>query len=130
MRPPPSLAPHDTGGRVCQAIRRFTSYSMTSLVIEYGRPIFIDMPNCDPRVSRSEPALASRTVPDPSMSRCRLGSANRSKIFSGGAGITRSADATSFGVGMAGWYRDAMAECGAGTGFGPGVASDGEGSAP
>src|SRR3990172_438380 len=96
MRPPASLPIRATGGRDCQAIRRSSSKSTTSLTIEYGMPSFIDIPNLDPRERRWEPSFASRTVPDPSMSWCRDGSARRSKIADAGAGMRRSTVATSF----------------------------------
>jgi len=65
---------------------------MTSFTMEYGMHIFIDTPKVEPSARRSEPDLASRTVPEPSMSRWRAGSARRSKIFSAGAGMTRSTE--------------------------------------
>src|SRR5260370_36041144 len=73
---------------------------MTSLTIEYGRPIFIDIPNFDPSARRCGPSLALRTVPDPSMSGWRLGSAMRAKILSAGAGDTRSTGSTLLGFVM------------------------------
>ena len=51
-----------------QAMRRLSSSSMTVLTIEYGMPIFIDMPNVSPSDKRSGAFFASRTVPEPSMS--------------------------------------------------------------
>jgi hypothetical protein len=33
------------GPRVCHAMRRFSSNTITVLTIAYGTPIFIDMPN-------------------------------------------------------------------------------------
>ena len=42
-RPPTSLP---AVAVVCQAMRRFSSNSITVLTIEYGMPTFIDMPNC------------------------------------------------------------------------------------
>ena len=58
--------PSGPGPRVCQAMRRFSSNSTTVLTIEYGSPIFIDMPNWLPE---REPLLgllglahAARTV--------------------------------------------------------------------
>ena len=71
-------------------MRRFSSNSTTVLTIEYGSPIFIDIPNWLPSASRCSGSLASRTLPEPSMSRWRVGSAIRSKIASGGAGMNRS----------------------------------------
>src|SRR5689334_19264950 len=107
MRPPLIFPAHDDGGFDCQAMRRFSSNSITSLTIEYGSPIFIDMPKVEPSARRCDPALASRTVPEPSMSGWRAGSASRSKIDSGGAGITRSTETTSVLAPMgAGAYRD------------------------
>src|SRR4051812_47559996 len=53
------------------------------------------MPNLVPRARRGASPLAPCTEPEPSMSRCRLGSTRRAKILSGGAGITRSTDTTS-----------------------------------
>ena len=50
-------------------IRRFSSYSITVLTIEYGNPICIDMPNLLPIPIRGASPFGSRTVPDPSMSR-------------------------------------------------------------
>ncbi len=55
-------------------MRRFSSYSMTVLTIEYGSPIFIDIPNVLPSASVCASPFASRTVPDPSISRCFRGS--------------------------------------------------------
>ncbi len=55
-------------GRVCQAMRRSCSNSMISFSIEYGMPIFIDMPNVEPSATCCEPPAASRTVPEPSIS--------------------------------------------------------------
>ena len=54
-------------------MRRFSSYSTTVLTIEYGRPIFIDMPKRLPSSSCCGSPLASRTVPEPSISRCFAG---------------------------------------------------------
>ena len=84
-----------SGPRVCHAMSRFGVYSTTVLTIEYGMPIFIDMPNLLPSSRRCGSPFASRTVPDPSMSRCRRGSTSSSKIASGGAGMTRSTVSTS-----------------------------------
>ena len=59
MRPPATRLPSGVGGRVCQAMRRFSSNSMTSLSIEYGTPSFIAIPNFDPSVSRSGPSFTA-----------------------------------------------------------------------
>ena len=56
------------GGRVCHAMRRFSSNSVTVLTMEYG---IADLHRHPERVAerrRREPCLASRTVPEPSMS--------------------------------------------------------------
>jgi hypothetical protein len=63
--------------------------------MEYGTPIFIDMPKRSPRARRDEPSLAATRLPDPSISQCRSGSASSSKMRSGGAGMTRSAETVS-----------------------------------
>ena len=52
------------------------------------------MPNFEPSSRRSEPVFAPFTLPDPSISGCRAGSAIRSKIGSGGDGISRSTVST------------------------------------
>jgi SnoaL-like protein len=52
------------------------------------------MPNVDPTTTGSGTSVASRTVPDPSMSRCRRGSATSGNNASGGASMTRSTDVT------------------------------------
>ncbi len=71
-------------------MHRFSSNAMTVLSMEYGRPIFIDMPNVLPSSSRRGSPFARRTVPEPSISGCRAGSARKAKIASGAAGISRS----------------------------------------
>ena len=72
---------------------RFSSNSTTVLVITYGIPIRIDMPNLAPSDSRAGSLpLVCFTVPDPSITGCWVGSASTSKIFSGGAAITRSTE--------------------------------------
>ena len=47
---------NDSDGRGCQAMRRFSSNSTTVLTIEYGMPIFIDIPNFEPSANRCEPS--------------------------------------------------------------------------
>src|SRR4051812_47886040 len=54
-----------------------------------------------PSFNRSLAPFVPRTVPDPSISLCRSGCTSRSKIASGGAGMTRSAATTSFSSLMA-----------------------------
>src|SRR4051795_12377882 len=76
--------------RGTQAMRRSVSYSTTSLIILYGRPIFICMPNFDPSARESGASMASCTEPEPSMSWWRRGSATTAKILSAGAAMTRS----------------------------------------
>ena len=74
--------PSEIGGRVCQAMRRSSSNSMTSLTVEYGTPIFMDIPNvrAEVRAAGTGRPCASRTEPEPSMSRCLAGSASSAKI--------------------------------------------------
>src|SRR6478735_7151992 len=91
MRPPPRLP----GPRVCQAMHRGSSNSITVETMEYGMPTFIDMPKRLPSTSRCEPCLAFTTVPEPSMSWCRSGSTSSSKMAWGGTGMTRSTVTTS-----------------------------------
>ncbi len=68
MRPPMYL-PRRPWSRACQAMRRFSSNSMTVLTIEYFMPRCIDMPKVAPRESRSgPPGLTCLTAPEPSMS--------------------------------------------------------------
>ncbi len=64
------------------------SNSTTSLRILYGAPQRICMPKVAPSESRSGVRLprACRTVPDPSISACRAGSASRSKMSLGRSG--------------------------------------------
>src|SRR4051794_2382614 len=97
---PPTWRPTAVGPVVCQARSRSGSYSMTVLTIEYGTPIRIDMPKRLPSSRRCGGCFASRTVPEPSMSRWRLGSAIRAKMASGGAGMNRSTVSTSLTGGM------------------------------
>src|SRR5438132_4098246 len=58
-------------------------------------PRCIDMPNCAPIVKRGGLSFAPRTLPEPSMSWWRLGSARSAKIRSAGAAMSRSTDTTS-----------------------------------
>src|SRR5262252_4098795 len=72
---------------------RLSSNSTTVFVITYGTPIRIDMPNLAPSDSRSGSLpRVCLTVPDPSITGCWDGSARTSKIFSGGAAMTRSTE--------------------------------------
>jgi putative hydrolase len=74
-------------------MRRPSSNSTTVFVIAYGTPSRIDMPNFAPSDSRGGGVpRVSFTVPDPSITGCSDGSASTSKIFSGGAAITRSTE--------------------------------------
>src|SRR4249919_2974741 len=88
-------------------MRRPSSNSMTSLSVVYGSPIFIDIPNVEPSESLAGLSpFASRTVPDPSIFGWLAGSARSSKIFSGGAAITRSTETWSrFSAIPAGYLR-------------------------
>src|SRR3954454_20255644 len=95
MRPPASRFAIGYDGRGCQAMRLFSSYSTTVLTIEYEMPSRMCMPNFAPSVSGSGSPCASRTVPEPSKSLCRLASFSSAKIRSGAAGITRSTVTTS-----------------------------------
>src|SRR5918994_1588457 len=75
------------------AIRRVSSNSTTGFVIPYGMPSRMDMPNFEPSSSRAGSSpRACFTMPDPSITGCCDGSASTSKIFSGGASITRSTE--------------------------------------
>lgn len=68
---------------------------MTVLTMEYGTTTCIAMPNVLPSVNRSGSPLQSRTAPDPSITRCILGSANTVKICSGSALMIRVTDSIS-----------------------------------
>src|SRR4051812_28487103 len=69
------------------------------LTIVYGMPIFIFMSKVEPRVSGVEedwspPSLRPCTVPEPSSSWCRAGSATTAKIAAAGALMNRSTVST------------------------------------
>jgi hypothetical protein len=66
-----------------------------------GTPIFMAIPNLEPRARPWAVPRMWRTVPDPSISGCRAGSAMMSKTASGLEGMTLSTDTTSTGSAMA-----------------------------
>src|SRR5580692_477951 len=88
---PPTKRPIGPDSDVCQAMRLSGSYSITVLDMEYGTPIFIDMPKVEPSVSLSgAPSLVLTSAPEPSISGWRVASATMAKMADAGALITRS----------------------------------------
>ncbi len=72
-------------------MRRSGSNSITVLDMEYGTPIFMDMPKVEPSVSwRDAPSLARTNWPEPSISGWRVASATTAKRAAAGASMTRS----------------------------------------
>ena len=77
---PPRKRPSGPACTVRQAMRRSCSNSTTVLDMEYGTPIFMDMPKVEPSVSWcAAPSLALTSWPEPSISGWRVASATTAK---------------------------------------------------